>query len=808
MPRVIADSDDESDLNSPLKQRVAPENVVGNAAPSQASLSGYDFDQYYLDPTQRLSSLSPTQQRPDMRLRSSVSGIDGTSEAVDGPATRLKKRPHSALHNTSNDLQGNSGLTEPTSKKSKVYGHASKSRTVHDIDLFTGVGKTSVELQNANSTIPDKIASGQPRSDLSRDTNATIGSLSTDLTLPSGVLSLIDQSTTDASHRLTTSVASIGRYEFLNLDFRGSGQGLDVHANPFGSLSQVSLDEDPNPTETERFASMFRASKDLPQEDYTDQNPASLKEALRDPFSPDLLQVEPDRATTVHPSRLIQHDGALPDPVVDRHGPASEVTMGAPDLPVRSEVALSDPGKPPPEKRGRKPKNSRLSSKSPAPGVLEDADMDELALPHLPPLGRSRRGTMDSLSQASQTSATAASSRKRKRGKSSEVVEGQQREEEDQAAESSPRKQPTSELHLSDEALIGLPKEQYKPRPSRSRSKRIVDEEEEDSFLPPPIPEAKHDAIAAAAIADIAGPQEQPPVITPAKAGAKKPGRKSKVKRAKTSAAALLKKPDPMLSEGEDDVVWMDSKPAPVKLNLPPDIKGLKKEADILKDDKQEAKENDEAEATMAKGGDGKIIIEIPLAAEVKDPVAGPKKRGRKPKKPPQKEETQAVDEESQNDLTRRPALAEKTPNVPSRDVNGYEPRPPTVSPISVCALQPPSASPEKENNPPTDSALTTPAKQTTGKGPTKHSPITALNLSSGMKVTYRVGLSRRQHIPSLLRKVQRDKPLPKVVVRKEPKSKKDVVIDCDGDGDREGRSCLATSELRGEDGMLIEWGD
>lgn len=53
----------------------------------------------------------------------------------------------------------------------------------------------------------------------------------------------------------------------------------------------------------------------------------------------------------------------------------------------------------------------------------------------------------------------------------------------------------------------------------------------------------------------------------------KRPLKKTKVKRAKTSASALLKKSEPMLSEGEDDVLWLETKPSQVKLDVPRGIK-------------------------------------------------------------------------------------------------------------------------------------------------------------------------------------------------------------------------------------------
>src|SRR6201999_4142344 len=99
--------------------------------------------------------------------------------------------------------------------------------------------------------------------------------------------------------------------------------------------------------------------------------------------------------------------------------------------------------KPPPKKRGGKAKNL-ASSKPRAPSVNED--FDELALSNMPPPNRSRLGTVESVSQASELSGPAPSKRKRKRGKSKQATEEFQAE----TAESSSANQLTSEPNLSD----------------------------------------------------------------------------------------------------------------------------------------------------------------------------------------------------------------------------------------------------------------------------------------------------------------------------------------------------------------------
>jgi hypothetical protein len=381
------------------------------------------------------------------------------------------------------------------------------------------------------------------------------------------------------------------------------------------------------------------------------------------------------------------------------------------------------------------------------------------------------------------------------------------------ADESSPAKLPSSELNMSDEAAIGLPKDNYKPRPSRSRSKKVVDEA--PNLLPP---EEELDHRTPAKRSTISVLEAETPPVPSTKSSVKK-GRKSKVKRAKTSAAALLKKTEPMLSEGEEDVVWMDTKPAPVQLQLPPDLHALKKEPDIPDADQAE---DDIVSHKRSIVKDTHITIEIPSNAEAKNPVAEPKKRGRKPKKVQQKVEEKVVDDDEEktpqeDDSKSRPALAEKSnnahgagPDMIDNPIGRGAKTTPTVSPFTspepeARAPSKPAKIPvkEKENQPQTTPAKSKPSAPpfSTEKGPTKHSPITSLT-SSGRKAIYRVGLSRRQNIPSLLRKVDRDKPPPKnmAIKQKERKVKMDEHHDGEEGGGRD------PAEMRGADGMLVEW--
>ncbi|KAK5449962.1 hypothetical protein LTS15_008535 [Exophiala xenobiotica] len=797
MPAEIADSDAESDFNSPIKKTVANDNVAdqaANADPSQISLSRYDFDQF-LDPTQRLSSLSPQHADGVPTASELLAGLpSGSSELQmagglrstvirdkeSSSAAQGKKRAHSAYQDGSTDLSSNDTTKTMAAKRTKTYAHSSKSRgTLQDVDLFAPLDKDGGPRPGASTGHHSSNGSGEKTSGINVDLSIGSGH-------PNAAISLLGQSLTGSTHRLSTSSASMGRYESINLDYRNAGQGLDVNANPFGSLSQISSHELHHPEESDPYSTSDPNHEQQMALDTSNLVFERMDENMPDQALSALSQSPPCRPLSVNPSNIMQNDGAMADIPEDEAVHVEAVAFVGAEITAPIDTTEAVLEKLPPKKRGRKPKNPRLASKSPAPGAMDD--VEEFVLPDLPPTNRSRQGTVDSVySQASQASTTNTLIQKRKRGKSKQV--GDAAEQAMTAAQESPMKQ--HELNLSDEALIGLPKDQYKPRPSRSRSKRHADEEE------PLLQDMLQQTPAKDKVVEFENTKAETPSGGTAKLSAKK-GRKSKVKRAKTSAAALLKRGDPMLSEGEEDVMWMDTKPAPVKLDLPPDLKVLKKETEAGEDEK--ATVNKTQEEVTSKEDEPKVTVEIP--AEAKDTAAAPKKRGRKPKKVQPVSESKVVEEQDDDTETSRPVLAEKSTNVSNNiqeKSKDKEVKAPTVSPLSSPESGAHIRSPEREkDNPPAASELATPSKNPADNGPTTHSPIKPTALSSGKKIIYRVGLSRRQHIPSLLRKVQRDKPPPTVVVRKEKENKKKK----NGDDD-EGEN---RDELRGADGMLVEW--
>lgn len=797
MPHEIADSDAESDLDSPSRHPFLGDAVTEHVVTASSQIN---FDEY-MDPTQRLSSLESAERTP----ANTIGLFDGISEAHDAlnanaireqrpnsadpsQVVRSRKRAHSAMHESSNIADYDGSVKLSKAKRTKTYGHRSQSSVAEHQDLFTASPELlfQAEHKEAVERCGDSNTENATHFFSVQPTNLIKSHLSS-ADHPKQI-SLLDQSMQSSLQNITTSTASMGGYASINLDYRGSGDALDINANPFGSLSQVSLDEDSNPIETERVANIFRQN----------QKASANKQIMEEPMS-------------ANPSRLTYDDLEPSDAYSnwdegDKFAPADP--MPAPDkLPITEDPV-------PPKKRGRKPKNSRMLSESPAPAV-PDKVIDEQDLPDLELIRRSRQGTVDSVSAASHASSTG---KKRKQRKSKQGAEA------DAAlAEQSPASHPTSELNLSDEQLIGLPRESYKPRPSRSRSKRLPSEHDVDS--PSKIADVTMETPAKSKrSSNSASPWDQEADAPAEKSTSKKSGRKARVKRAKTSGVAL-KITEPMLSEGEDDVLWMDSKPAPVKIELPPDLKVLK----VEEGQKFVAEAKLQTEYDFPNRTTSNITIEVPLASDgshaavtYKAPpvVAAPKKRGRKPKKVQQElqeePEPARIDEvEGEGPLKNhsRQPLSEKSRNIPALKARSTTPKAPTVSPLSSPETKPRttpmSPTKEKQTAPSKPTNLTTPTKPMIEKGPTKHSPINPPSLpgsvhSNGKKVLYRIGLSRRQNIPSLLRRVQRDKPPPKIVVAKEKEKKKKNAGD-NGSDDDDNDDRL---EMRGADGMLVEWGD
>ena len=790
MPPEIADSDAESDglideveADSAAAGTPLPDNIASQVSPPKV-----DFDEF-IDPTQRLSDLPASQDSSFGRgtgstekllrgldkarkyLASSLSdsnmnnGTRGGLGSLDGSSPLLsRKRGQSAIDpgSTSSEQQSSK------KKRAKTYSTKSKNANSQSIDLFP-----DVTLSNEQSPAQEMVDAS------ARDSSTTpMGppeqqSAPRERDRPRRVISLLEQSMRDPNHHFSTSTSSMGGYQSINLDYRGSGRGFDVNANPFEALSQISVEgeaalgamtQDPN-----LYGNAEQADTIDPAALQHQNIEQEMMTSPSRPINPEILDSEAANSDnlTHDVEQEAAHQMARPTKrrKTDMNNTSRSTASPAPAPSRRaasvSAESVSNVSTASSKKRGRKPKASKLAASSPTPDAvavdLEERAEDIHAMDPPPSrTKRSRRGTMDSSSQVSQDSGPVSNTKKRRKKTKAEEPQDQD----------SPVKHPSSDLHLSNEEMIGLPKEQYKPRPSRSRSKRSVGDEEA-------VAESPQDEVQV----DNAAPEREAEIETPKPGKGRGKGKKSKVKRAKTSGAAL-KKSEPMLSDGEEDVVYMDEMPAVVKLDLPPDVGFLKKE-----EEKPSIEDEDDVDGIQTGGRAAKhISIEIPPpdGLENKPPAAEPKKRGRKSKKrtpsaPTPEPLTDPEDEvtEANTNANSRAALAEKVTNTP--------------------LLPTPTTAPGKENLNPTPSPTKPPS--------TTHSPLKTTSTIKAFS-RYRVGLSKRQSIPSLLRRVDKTKKAPTKVsttVKERKVKATDNGSDDEGDG-------MAKLGLRDKNGQLIEW--
>lgn len=821
MAPEIADSDGESDVlenhfeTEQQNSRHTP--TIDNATPvEQISPPQIDFDDF-LDPTQALSEQSTARQgvpgpgtgsterilRGLATARHNLAGSSSNKQMsdIEGYGGTNTKRRHSASEG------GPSFIDDVPGKKKRVKTYGSKSRSGSTIDLYADV---DADTQNQMSTFPNiDLAGIEAVQGNSWERNEgqeydEVGATTRERDRPRRVISLLGQHMSTSGRQLSTTMSSYGGYQSIELDFRGAPNGIDVNANPFTGLSQVLVDGEGNKSfqadaQKDRINSHERLEgKTVP----SCINPAMIMQ--NDPtetFS--TFETSSKRRKT---ENLARGTTSSPAPYSRRAASVS----------AESVSTMSD--KPQPKNRGLNAKSSKLANFS------QQESMAPPDVPEAPPFQRSRRGTLDS-SEVSHDETPSNTKRKRKKSKP-----------ELKPDEDSPTKHPSSELHLDDEKIIGLPKEKYKPRPSRRRTRPAVEDDQAEPHWTDPPPDKLEDSPTEpilttsrkskgkAGLEDF--PHDQPPTASsssPPKP-TKKP-KKSKVKRAKTSAAALLKKSSQMLSDGEDDVLWVDEKPAAVKLDLPADLTVLKQEHELKPDISAD---------TATPKRKSKITVEIPIPGtssnepSVKESEAGTvkKKRGR-PKKshpglPPSglppgslaldkaptpepltdaegvaagnSEEDVEEEEDEIKKSTRAPLKAKDSNALPT----------PIVSPAKL----PVGVNGEKENAPP----QLTPAKANAStpsptKGPTSHSPIQPASAWNS-KSRYRVGLSKRQSIPSLLRRVDKTKAAPtkvgvKVKERKIKVTNEDVDVE---DGEGEGGGNGGGMVLRDKDGNLVEW--
>ena len=627
MPTEIADSDGESELDSPAQpKQLLPKHPLRNRQTvatnniSEVAFSDFPSREQESHKTQHLQ-LAKVQQEP---ISGGTEHEGVVSHVVDDPArderlsepivaalqyrafqpepaamkltpTSGKKRRHT-MQGDGEEVSGSDQMSQKRQRKSRVKtyennsGRMQSSHTQASSDALEDLLQTgqrdsgSRDNGGLSSSVPatadssivlnPAISMEPPLTASSHDIEEEVES-ARQRSSCRRVCSLIEESISDTSREISTSRSSMGNYESINIDFRGHASGLEVGANPFGSLSQTSIEDEVNDSDQEKAASKPSSNRV--------KTSALLDTSAYVPrgANHDLVSWIGHQAADNHEPCQTQGRSRSIDPVHSYNNPSSDVqllsilnsssrksgkskTRHSMSPAMHNEVAsmnrsISDSGgvsaQASMKKRGRKPIGQHLLSQAPGPAPEEEPALNSeaaIVLPkeqYKPSPSQLRRVT-------SETHATPASPEPAPREETRNTDE-----------QSSPVKQPTSELNLSDEAFVGLPKENYRPRPSRSRSKRVI-VEDDDAERPESLPIADQaptpSAVLFAEADSVSAKKSKKP---------KKAPKKTKVKRAKTSAGALLKKSEPMLSEGEEDVLWLETKPSLVKLDPPPEVK-------------------------------------------------------------------------------------------------------------------------------------------------------------------------------------------------------------------------------------------
>lgn len=885
MPREIADSDDELDL-TPQRPVMAIKHLGNALSPlsihERDPLADTEFDEF-LSPTQRLSSFDgnrdagydvaasdlldsstdrflkevapapssfePADIRPAVGSdESSMGGKKNKSQQVEEKAgkkrsrTQVEQDDNTSLFGSMSSGSNKRGKTYASGRSTLSSGEAANFRT-----LIAGSNSRDNNAQMENGTIdvtdsidPAALVSIDPRSEYTSPLD-----LSLSISALNGANEDMPEDGTNTSHGQTpgysllhsytphtslfgttlqggtTSRSSMGGYQSFNINPTELGMGYG-EINPFGRLSQVTDLDEADSEETRAIANIFKNSGVNAGGNATVADASvepelridSVQEMQTSPIKsaeganvPEVFNVEeglPNESPTFSQITDQEETGdAEKKQSVEAKGVASIRTMAVLEEPeVEIVKAL-------PKKRGRKPKQK----KSEEAEAAEHNDIDELHLEEIHMARAMRAGTVDSISNASESSLGTTSSTTLNRRKSKKAAI--------QPPEVLTKKLPSSDLGLNDKNIIGLSPERYVPRPSKRRGRAEPE--------PEPVVEVEKEQHKFSQSKTPASRDEQPAADdTPTKATLVKgkKGRRSKVKRAKTSAAALLQTSNEFLDEDEKEeakeVVFMDERPAKVKFQPMPELSpnrnprkevaGEEQAATAAENVKKEQYPNDgeEDEDIVASTRRANITIDVPPLhksdnhQELSPPVPEPKKRGRKRKKVAE-DPVEGVQEQADA----RPALAEKDSNAQPKTGTGTNSTSKFVEKIEG----------DEENiETAKESSLagkeTTPIKSTTpvptSAKPT-HSPLKPTSTTPLLNARTRIGLSKRHSIPSLLRRVDRNKEPPKAIEQKEKLTKAQLEAReqeriAREEAEAEGREYLPPDLMRGKDGMLVEW--
>lgn len=241
---------------------------------------------------------------------------------------------------------------------------------------------------------------------------------------------------------------------------------------------------------------------------------------------------------------------------------------------------------------------------------------------------------------------------------------------------------------------------------------------------------------------------------------ASKEPKKKKLKRGKTTSAVVKKTYE---SDVEDDVIWVESRPADTEaVDKGDSITARKKPSTTASDPSPVVANHSEARESTHAAINGENPCSANNTTEINDPPA-PKKRGRKRKQTAESTTTKSANPLEIQEPTSFSTVGERT-TKPVAEVTTEANEEKTSKKSADQLLEDPIAQPEVNTTElpytPHKRQLDTDAQQTDdnavsrkegSKGPDKHSPI-----SSTSKVPYRIGLSRNARIAPLLKIVRK----------------------------------------------------
>lgn len=793
MAPEIADSDDEGDFPiQPLDNyRIPAEYDTDRVVAEVAEMAepdpvlSIDFDTY-CSPTQHLSDFDVEQYNtaqhdsgPESshlldssanRFLNEVAPITSSYEAAanTGATTALNMGGKSAAMKAGHKRtrsQFDETQDKTAKKKAKTYEpmntSSGNSNATQDLATFNyGVGMNSsdmISVEPRTQYTPDTISLLSPSDGVhGKGRNTPISTYSG----PQGF------TRTGSFQNLQGGIASrssMGNYQSYTLD-RSALDGNFNEINPFGQPSQTDGGDD-DAALAKIFNSRGNASRQSTSQDAVDgimlemqtsplkSNPTAAPEQLT--AHSELPPASPPFSPITNPDENSSLEAAMPTETLDdmiEMQPAEAISV-----PLEAQTA--------PKKRGRKPKQKNNESTK----TVEHEEANELHMDDQQ-IRRHRAGTVDSVSNVSEISnATSASKtgRKKRSKKNPEPV-----------PEELSKKLPSSDLGLDSKAVIGLSPERYVPRPSRRRGRAEPD----------PIRETGADD---SIDADLESVQ---PETSKAKKPRKGRGKQKPIITDETSSARGNQEVIVVDDEGEEEKAIVDESAKQLK-SPPVDAEG----------------EDAEDEMPKSAGRRAKITVDVPVLpkpyeeAILPSAVPEPKKRGRKKKKQVEISANEPVAPTTEEEI--RPALAEMDSNI--------QPKKSSTSRSVLEAELSLKIDEEEEDSEHVKPVMPeTPNNNMPSTSPNPklvHSDFKPLSATPFFNTKGRVGLSKRFSIPSLLRKVDRNKEAPKAIERKEKLNKRQLEEReaeriAKEEAEAEGREYVPLDQLRGKDGRLIEW--